>query len=271
MKKTDLVFVVLVYRNAEDLENFIKSVENTVKGMHFDIVVVNSYFDKKSEEEIRKVTERYHHTFLNVENKGYSFGNNFGIDYVINHYEFKWLIVSNPDILVEKFDLSNYSFEKNEILGPYIVTSNGKMQNPHWYRENHFSEKLLYKAFRNENRYLLYAHLLIQKIPKILLHVKMKIFNTRSRVFAVHGSFIIFSYHTIEKIKHPFDEDMFLFAEENHLAHLAKKNEIEVWVVPEIRVRHLEDGSVGVADINVKSNTRESVITYYEKWFPDSK
>lgn len=269
MKKIDLVFVVLVYRNEKDLENFIKSVQNTVKGMSFDIVVVNSYFDNESEHEIREVAERYHYAFLNVENKGYSFGNNCGIDYVINHYEFKWIIVSNPDILIQKFDLSNYSSDKDEILGPYIVTSNGKMQNPHWCRENHFSENLLYRAYKDENKYKLYLHLFLQKIPKIFFRLKMKIYKTRIRVFAVHGSFIIFSHHTITKLKYPFDEEMFLFAEENHLAHLAKKNNVKVWVIPEIQVRHLEDGSVGVANIDIKSNTRESVITYYEKWFPD--
>lgn len=41
---------------------------------------------------------------MNVENKGYSYGNNRGIEYCHNNYEYDYIIISNPDIIIKKFD-----------------------------------------------------------------------------------------------------------------------------------------------------------------------
>ena len=85
------------------------------------------------------------------------------------------------------------------------------------------------------------------------------------KVFAVHGSFLILPKKVLSKIGMPYDEDMFLFAEEAYLAHLLKKYNIDTYITKDISVIHYEDGSMSISSINEKDEIRKSVIKYYEK------
>ena len=61
---------------------------------------------------------------------------------------------------------------------------------------------------------------------------------------------------------------MFLFSEENHLARLALKNSVPIYMVPEIKVLHKEDGSLKLEKNKemIRKYMRESFIIYYENW-----
>lgn len=41
-------------------------------------------------------------SFINVENKGYGFGNNRGIEYANKYFDYEFLIVSDPNIIIKK-------------------------------------------------------------------------------------------------------------------------------------------------------------------------
>ena len=72
------VFIVLTYRNVEDVRGFLKSLENCTES--YKTIIVNSFFDEKCKNEIEKVALQYECDFVNVPNKGYGAGNNFGIE-----------------------------------------------------------------------------------------------------------------------------------------------------------------------------------------------
>ena len=90
----DFVFVVLVYRNTKDLEDFFCS----LKVPYSKVVVVNSFFDDKTEQEFQSIAQRNRADFISVPNKGYGFGNNTGCRYALENYKFKYLVISNADI-----------------------------------------------------------------------------------------------------------------------------------------------------------------------------
>ena len=100
--KYDIVFVVLVYRNTDDLKDFF--LHNHIKNSH--VIVVNSYYDDVSEGDFRKIAEDNGASFISVPNKGYGAGNNRGIEYALEHFNFDFLVISNADIQISKFDFN---------------------------------------------------------------------------------------------------------------------------------------------------------------------
>ena len=73
--KYRVVFVVLVYRNTQDLRDFFKY--NDTKDSH--TIVVNSYYDEQTENEFKKIASKAEADFISVPNKGYGAGNNAGM------------------------------------------------------------------------------------------------------------------------------------------------------------------------------------------------
>lgn len=263
----DLIFVVLTYRNVKDLEDFITSVKKTIK-YKYKIIVVNSYFDNYTLLEIKNVAISNGCDFINVENKGYGYGNNRGIEFAKKNYSFKFLIISNPDIEIIQFPLEILKGFEYCILAPTIKTLTGKDQNPFYYSRIKFLEWLNYYSYKKNHIFFLYVSIVINKIYReIRLKIDKIIKAKKRRIYACHGSFIIFGYKALRKLGSIFDERMFLFSEENHLARLALKNSVPIYMIPEIKVLHKEDGSMKLEkNKEMIKYMRESFIIYYENW-----
>lgn len=268
MQKTkfDIVFVVLTYRNSEDLKSFITSVGQKISET-YKIVIVNSYYDDLSYNEIRNIAFDNGCDFLNVDNKGYGYGNNMGIDYAKNKYIFKFLIVSNPDIELLNFSTHTLNGLHDSIIAPSIKTLRGKNQNPYYYSKIDLVEWLTYYSCKQDNEIFNYIGIIINKIYREARLLIDKILKVKKRkIYASHGSFVIFSYNALIKLGQIYDERMFLFSEENHLARLAFEKSVKTFMVPGIKVLHKEDGSIGFNNSNLGEYMKESFITYYENW-----
>lgn len=259
----DYIFVVLVYRNTDDLAEFVESVDQKVK--NYKIVVVNSYYDETTKNRARKLAEDNNCDFINVENKGYSFGNNAGIEYATEKYSYKYLIVSNPDIVIKKFDFDPDK-KMGDIIAPYIVAASGKNQNPMVIKRSKASEWLIYHGFKNHSQLLLVMGIGINRIKR---EIALKINRNRREypIYCAHGSFLLISSDTIKQIGvRPYDENMFLFAEESVLANLAEKKGLKTVYYNQIRVLHKEDGSMKLGGIAVNNELAKANIYYYEHY-----
>lgn len=266
MEKVKYLFVVLVYRNVDDLQELILSIQK--QHINNRIIIVNSYYDEASKLECEKISLAFNCNFINVENKGYGYGNNRGIEFANKHYEYEYIIISNPDIVIKKFHEKEFLKIRNGVVGPIINTANNKSQNPYWILNNKFSEWLIYKGYKEKSMAILYFGIAINKILREIFLIIFKFSHKIDfKVHALHGSFVIFPYMVLKKIGLPYDEEMFLFAEEAHLANLLDKHNIASYISKSIAVLHKEDGSITIANINEMSELRKSVMTYYEKWF----
>lgn len=264
MKKVKYVFVILVYKNTDDIKDYIKNIKKL--NINSEIIIVNSYYDDKSKNIFESIAKSNNCVFINVENKGYGYGNNRGIEYANKAFDYEYIIISNPDIYIKEFNETNLERYNDSVIGPIIKTKCGKNQNPYWYIENKLAEKLIYLGCKNLSKISLYIGIIWNKIIREVGLRKFNISNKRfQKVFAVHGSFLILPKIVLNKIGMPYDEDMFLFAEESHLAHLLKKHNIETYITKDISIIHYEDGSMSVSSINSKEESRKSVIKYYEK------
>ena len=261
----DIVFVVLVYRNTQDIKDFFGHLNlSNVK-----VVVVNSYFDDISDSEFKKIAENNNADFLSVPNKGYGAGNNKGVEYALSHYVFKYLVISNADIMIEKMDLSILERYKDDIIAPKILTLKGKNQNPSApFPPHKASLRLMNYIYERDHRLLAWPLHAWSRIKKIMYYM---ISPLHRYVFSAHGAFVIIPYGIIRELHPLFNEEMFLEFEEQHLGMYAKSRGIKTRYAPDIVIRHKEDGSMKIASINEFEVQKQSFGVYYNYWFKNKK
>lgn len=260
----NIVFVVLTYRNTDDLDFFVKT--NRINGAK--IIVVNSYYDDSTLEVFKQIAESNQCDFLPVENKGYSYGNNVGIKYAINNYTFDYLIVSNADIEIKRFD---YDFLEQRkafpaVYGPTIRTLTGKNQNPFIVRYSKLLRKIFYHACLNKKQYLKYFIYGLNKVDRLLFLLLAKISKRDAiKIYSCHGSFIIINSSVLQKGFDLFNDNMFLFQEEHFFARQCALNNIPIYYTQNrFEIKHFEDGSAASISDKIISYSEESYIYYYE-------
>lgn len=264
MEKFKYVFVVLVYKNPNDLVDFFESLKK-IKGS-YKVVIVNSFFDNITMNETKAFSTKNNCDFLNVDNRGYSYGNNIGIEYCYENFEFEYIIVSNPDVVINRWEELTVS-NNPVIYAPIIYTNSGKRQNPYWAKKCNYANKLIFLGYKKRNKLLLILGLSINKIIRVLFNLMCFFYHKDEReIYAPHGSFIIFNRATVTQLKPIFDRNVFLFSEEAILSNIAKSNHIKVLLLSNIHIFHKEDGSVCISEINENNELAKSFIYYFEKY-----
>lgn len=242
------VFVILVYRNYTDLKECLDSIKTKVTNSKS--IIVDAFYSEECSSEIKKIADKYGCDYLLVENKGYSYGNNNGIKYAKKNYSFDYIVVSNPDIIINNLELDDRYAEMLCVLGPKITNLSKKKQNPMFYTPRLWCQKLIYKGLKHDKKIIFYLGLALNKADRILKS-SFFVLAKKIKVYQLHGSFLIFSKALVYHFDKIFDENMFLFAEESYLAYLLKENNIPSYYLKSLSVTHKEDGSMKFrSDIN---------------------
>ncbi|HFR3809703.1 TPA: glycosyltransferase, partial [Streptococcus suis] len=184
------ILVVLVYRNTTDILDFIDSVNKNIT--ESKIIIVNSYYDDESLELVRKIANSNNCDFINVENKGFSYGNNIGLKYALDNYDFDFVTCSNPDVVINKFEDKILTEYPDSIYGPEITTINGRKQNPMVIFKNDFINKLIYYSYTKNIRFFFILAVACSKVLRFVGRCSYAVKNMNSYpVFQLHGCFII--------------------------------------------------------------------------------
>lgn len=259
------VFVVLTYKNYIDLIDLLNSIN--LKINNYKVIVVNSFFDNLTAEKIRSIALKYNCDFFNIPNKGYSYGNNSGIDYAQKKYNFDYIICSNPDIIIENFDNKILPSDSSDIYCGRIIARNNRNQNPMRVIRSKLYEKGICLGYVKNRKILLFFSIGLNKLYSVIFSVYTKtIRKSMYKIYQPHGSFIIFSRRSLEKIGILFDENMFLFSEEGVVAIKAKKNDINILYSPDILCRHKEDSSMNLWNGDINLECRKSFLYFYETY-----
>ena len=72
-----------MYRDYLDLEDLCESINEHVN-YEYRVVVVDAFYDIDTSENVKKVAAAFECGYIRIENKGYGFGNNRGIEFA-NH------------------------------------------------------------------------------------------------------------------------------------------------------------------------------------------
>jgi len=282
--------------NIKDTIECVKSYMDNLDTEFYHIVIVDNASPDCSGKELEEIFKDNSKItiMLNKKNLGFSAGNNQGIEYIQNNYEFEYLILSNNDIILyEKHLYEKVSQESKEnlfaVMGPMILTADGrcdsnpifdlpytreaavaqkranerrlKLYESRWYPTNikvNYLWKRFTRRFRKENSYDSKSRRYNQ--PELLLKKRDNI--------VLHGSFLIFSKKYFERFE-GLDVRTFLYAEEDILYQHMKHWNMRMCYNPDIIVYHKEGKSVAHSNqlnrekvIFVTKNQIEAIDAY---------
>ena len=259
-------FVILHYQAIDETKECVNSIFKNVEYQNYSIVIVDNCSPNNSGQELmnyyrnnEKVT-----VLLNSENNGFAKGNNIGYQYAKDYLGAKFIACINNDTLIEDAEfitkvIKLYENEKFHLMGPDIITLDGKHQNP--YRMNALSlvevNHFLSNFNKIKNTTIIKAYL--RKIPLLPKLVRMVKGNKNQQTnylrqyqdIVLHGAAIIFSPLYIEKETYAFYPKTFMYAEEDILYHLCKKKGYKILYSPVTSILHKEDAST---DLVIKTN-----------------
>lgn len=133
-----VVFLILHYNSIEVTRECIDSIKKLEQQERIEIVIVDNASPNGSGKILKEEykNNKRIHVQLNLNNDGFSKGNNFGYEYIKSNMDVQYLIVANNDIIFKQSDFLNrldleYKQSNFDILGPDVWNTCLKVhQNP---------------------------------------------------------------------------------------------------------------------------------------------
>lgn len=241
--------IIVNYNDADDTLKYVKTITE-YETINRIVVVDNKStttgtFDKLKELESSKVK-----VIESDKNGGYDYGNNFGIKYLdsINE-EFDYYIISNPDIEVSEDAIKHClevinSDEKIGVISPRMLNKEG---NP--IRRSSWKIRTFGLDVVHSTRIL---ELLFYRILRNGEYSSKEYEKEELEVEAISGAFFIIRANVMKEIG-LLDENVFLFYEEDILAHRLKEKGYKTISLNTEKFIHYESQTIG------------KVLSYYRK------
>lgn len=222
----DLSFVIINYNDSDTTIRLLNNIKNYK--ILKEIVIVDNKSTDDSVKKLEKFTDDKITLLVNYENKGYSSGMNLGAKYLLEKYKNINIIFSNADIIIKnEQDLEKLNSRINDdivLVGP-TVNEHGSI-NRGWKLSTPFKESLYN---------IPYFH---NKFKKRFLYYSDEYYsNEISYVDVVSGCFFLINGDFLKKINY-FDDNIFLYYEENILASKIKKENKKVVIDNEVEIIH---------------------------------
>lgn len=235
--KNKTPIIVLNYNDYDTAKAFLERFEEKLSDVT-ELIFVDNHSEDGSFELLK---DEYGHlgTFLRSEkNQGYGSGNNIGLKYVKKYMNAKRVIISNPDIIVEPEVIVslNHLMESHEdvkIAAPKMLGTDGKEQVSAWKLQGVIRDALSSLILTNR----------IFKLDK-KLYTPAELSQENIYVDAVNGSFFMADMDALSEISF-FDEDTFLYCEENILAHKLKEKGYREMLSNTITYIHAHNATIG--------------------------
>ena len=214
--------------------------------------------DNETTEESRKVFEKIENykieTIYQVNNIGYSKGNNVGIKFLINQYDIDNIIISNSDIEIsEKAIVSCLKTLENHnnlgVVAPSMKGFDGTINTLRFFELNYF--RILIRIFVTETR-----------IDRLTQKFCNKNNNLVYQSF-VPGSFFVLKRDAIEKCE-GFDEKIFLYREEEILGKRMARVEYKIAVCANCFFIHKHNYKDETPKVKLNRN---KIVMKSEKWY----
>ena len=218
--------VVVNYNDYENTIKFIDSIKNY--NIIYKIVIVDNCSTDNSYNNLKKIISDKIILLKNTLNKGYGSGINLGSKYLISNYEIDNIIVSNTDIIINSEKdikkMISYLHDDVALVGPNVLENGGV--NRGWKIPTVWDDVLLNIPI---------IHRKLRK--KLLFYNESKYNNSSTDVEALSGCFFILRSDALQKIDF-YDENMFLYYEENVIATKLKMNNYRSLIVNDVNVIH---------------------------------
>lgn len=245
--------VILNYKDYKTTQKLLDAVKDFPEIDHIAVV------DNDSQNESYDILKQYTCDKISVlrsgSNRGYSYGNNIGIRYLIKNFSPDIIGIANPDVVFSNDYVKRIKelFTKNEdyaIITGLETTSNGRVV-------FFFMDKEKEKActvFKQEIKSIFsFFPRILRKVSRKISHVKIKPLNKSQalyidkelskgteliQVWKVHGAMFFVRVSDFQTIG-LFDENIFMYREEEVLAFRIHSIHKKIGVAPDLKFVHL--------------------------------
>lgn len=256
--------IVLNYNDSDNTINFVNSVLEY--NLLDKIIVVDNLSTKENEfDKLKKLENIKVEVIRANKNGGYAYGNNFGLKYLDEKYsnEYDYVIISNPDVSVDeesiKIVIDEMKKNKNiAIASPRMYFTSGPARRAAW-KKRTFSIDVA-----NSTRLM---QLILFPLFKKGEYSKKEYSNDVLDVQNIAGSFFIANHEIFKSIGY-FDENTFLFYEEDIIGFKLKDKGYKIQIFNKLHFMHYESKSIGKVMNLFKKNDIlfDSRIYYHKKY-----
>lgn len=244
--------VILNYNDYKTTKEMISQIKN-FKSLK-NIVIVDNNSTDNNYDKLKKLESKNIKVIRTKENKGYSHGNNVGIKYLIDNCDVENIIISNPDIIVEEKVIKELTKDlKNNkdisLIAP-VINELGK-------------KKRGWKIPSITNDILTNITFFHRCFDKLILYKDDYYKEKLSQVDVVSGCFFMIRKDVIKKIDY-FDENTFLYYEENILGHKLKDKHMKTCIDNEVSVIHNLSVSV---DKSINKIKKYKILKESQKYY----
>lgn len=269
--------VILNYNSFEDSKKAVLSVQQAAIKENYHICLVDGGSTNEGEfDQLCRVQSNTVDILKMNENKGYAKGNNVGAKYLIERYNCQYIVIMNPDVLINQKGtieglINAIKVSNNEIIGAQPLVDNVDAGIPADMQIN------VRKVFSYEdiliNSWWILRRIFKKKHEKSL-YIDEKPYCKNLKFEVPSGAFFVINARIFDEVNF-FDEDTFLYAEEIILGHKIKKINKAFVLVPQYTVSHYQ-GKTTDAHGSVKSKkatdrTMESMCIYMKKYLGTSE
>lgn len=255
MSKTAMV--ILNHNDNENAKRLVQTVEKC-EAINKIIVADNSL---QKDTNLLDIIKSDKTDVIYIENNGYANGNNAAIENLIKNYgEFDYIIISNPDIIIECESITRcidflQSNKKYAVVAPHMFSADGKPHHLTGWREKSFlcdlscSAGILTRLLGNTHEVYPSEH-----------------WNTPfSDTDCVAGSFFVINAEIFAQIGY-FDKHTFLYYEEDIIGVKLKRLGLKSAVLNNCHFTHLEGTSINKSAKIVKRYWMLQRSRLYFQW-----
>lgn len=229
--------IVLNYNGEKDTNECIKSLEKSIqKSFELSIVVV----DNASEKPFKPLNKNII-LLKNTVNKGFSGGNNTGIRFALENNADYVLILNNDTLvdphIIEELLVGANSDSQVGIVSPKIYFAKGYEYHKDRYKPEELGKVIWYAGGEMDWKNLIGHHTGVDEVDTGQ-------YDKTTEIEYSSGCCMLVKKEVFEKIGY-FDENYFLYYEDNDLSIRAKNFGFKIMYVPKAIVWHKNAGSVG--------------------------
>lgn len=235
--------IILNYNDYTNTYNYINTIKD-YKSINTFVIVDNNSTDGMfyKLKEIEKLNDNIY-VIKSDKNGGYSYGNNYGIRFLEEKFGMNFFdsyIISNPDVFVEDDVILKcidrlFMQEDLAIVAPRMYIFDKEARRSSWKYRSKFCD------ISNSTRI---TQFLLFPFFKMGEYTKKDFKNDELYVDTIAGSFFIIKTKIMQKISY-FDENVFLFYEEDILASKLKKEGYKILSINNLKFIHYDSQTIG--------------------------
>lgn len=248
------IFLIVNYNDYDNTFKLLKNIENY--NVIDEIVVVDNNSNIECKNKLKEIKIKRLTILLSSENRGYGSAINIGCRYIKKKYGNANVFISNSDIIINKEDdliklIQNLNNEDKMCAIAPVINQNGELVCG--WRFPTIKDALLLNIPKFNKRY--------EKNKLIYNFDNLK--KGLNYVDVISGCFLLIKLNILEKIDY-FDENLFLFYEENTIFYKLNKLGYKPCVYKDVKIVHNHSKTI---DKNINNKNKLKILKRSQEYY----